>query len=593
MRTIVPLFLVVITLLSTPAVSQDQFKIDSLLVLLASSEPPQQAQLLNQIGWEYRLAYPDSTLHYCQQAASLAEKEQRFGEVAKAFNLMGLAYVYKGNAAESFRWHQEALAYATDIPDSTQMAHAYNSLGRLFFTQGDVIQSYDYFYKALGIFEKIHNTKGSGYVYQSLGHLYRQQHNLDKALEMFEEARQIRKALQDRRGQFSTLKEIAHLQEKKGNLNDAYHTFQRAEEISEAMNDKISTAEIDLAIAKMSLRRQDYSTAEEYSRRALVAIGLSENEPLLAAIYLTLAKIHYAQSEFRQADVYLQEVVQSAQETGNLQAREESYNYLSRIYEHQQEYERALSFHQQYLSLKDSLYNVDMARTLEQMEGQLALEEKEGEYALLKANEAKNQLLNEQRRAWGVAKSWTIVAISTLLGALFLAYWRIRKKSGLLFNQKQQIEQQHREIREQNEALHQKNMRLAQLDKEKDALISMVAHDLKAPLSRLVGIADLAMLPEIDPNERDTFLQMIKDVSYDGITLTSDLLDSNYLLHDAPVRRTSIQLKPLFDYLLKSFHAQAHNKSIEIYTSVDASVVLYTDEACLTRIINNLLSKRN
>ncbi len=590
MRTLVFLCLATITLVVTPTLAQDQRSINSLSALLARSEPQQQAHWLNLIGWEYRLAYPDSTLYYCRRAVAVGERAQAFGEVTKALNFMGLAFMYKGNASEALRLHREALDYAVGVSDSTQVAHAYNSLGRLFFTQGDLIKSYDYFHKALDIFEDISDTKGTGYVYQSLGHLYQRQHDWDKALEMLYQARQIREDLQDPRGQFSTLQEIAHLLEKKGNPKEAYETFQRARMISEAMDDKISTAEIDLAIAKMSLRQQDYPTAEEYSRRALVAIGLSENEPLLAAIYLTLAKIHYAQSELRQATLYLRKVIRSSQRSANLQARKESYDYLSRIYERQREYQQALTFHQQYLSLKDSLYNADMARTLERLEGQLALEEKESEYALLKANEAKNQVIIQQQRTWDLAKSIAIVVITLLLGALFLGYLRIRKKNYLLLDQKGQIEDQHKKIRQQNIALYQKNKRLAQVDQEKDMLINVVAHDLKAPLNRLVSMADLAMLPETDPHERDMFLRMIKDVSYDGITLTKDLLDSNYTLQEVVVQRKPVQLKTLFNHLLTTYYAQAHEKSIEIRVAVASSVKIYTDEIYLTRILDNLLS---
>lgn len=590
MKTLVFLSLTVSLLMATPALSQDRRTIDSLSTLLARSDLKQQAHWLNLIGWEYRLAYPDSTLYYCRRAVAAGEREQMFGEVTKALNFMGLAFMYKGNASEAFRLHREALDYALRVSDSTQMAHAYNSLGRLFFTQGDAIKSYDYFYKALTIFRKINDTKGTGYVYQSLGHLYQRQHDWEKALEMLYQALQIREDLPDLRGQLSTLQKIAHIQEKKGDLEEAYATFQRARTISEVLDDKISITEIDLGIANMSLRQQDYPMAEQYSRRALVAIGLSENEPLLAAIYLTLAKIHYAQSELRQANLYLRKVIQSSQQTGNLQARKESYDYLSRIYERQQEYQQALAFHQQYLSLKDSLYNADMARTLERLEGQLALEEKESEYALLKTNEAKNRVIIQQQKMWDIAKSITLVVITVLLGVLFLGYRRIRKKNRLLLDQKGQIEEQHEKIYTQNKELHQKNNLLAQLDQEKDMLINVVAHDLKAPLNRLVSMADLAMLPETEPNERDMFLQMIKDVSYDGITLTKDLLDSNYTLQEVIVQRMPVRLKTLFEHLLTTYYAQAHEKLIEIRVAVAPSLQVHTDETYLTRILDNLLS---
>ena len=590
MKVLLGICFIVLVLRSTPTLSQDRSTIDSLRRSLSHCLPAEQARLLNELGWEYRLSHPDSTLRYCRRAIELGTQQESWREVAQALNFIGLAHTYKGNATEALRWHQQALELATQHADSSQLAHAYNNLGRLYFNQGDAIKSYRYFYKALSIFERVGNTRGAGYVYQSLGHLYRRQQNTDKSLEMFRQAQQIREGLADRRGVISTLQEIAHLLEKKGNQQAAYATFLQARAISKELNDRISLAEIDLGIAEMSLTQAKYSEAEKYCRQALVTIGLSQNEPLYASIYLVLAKIHFARRQLRQAKLYLEKVIASSRETGNLKVQTESYDYLSRIYENQQDYQRSLQAHRQYLALKDSLYNADMARALERQEGQLALEKKENEYALLQANQARDHLIMQQQKSWDIAKSITIALITVLLGTLLFSYFRIRKKNDLLVTRKEQIEDQHRKIQKQNTELNQKNRRLAQLAQEKDALMNMVAHDLRAPLNRLMSIADLAMIPGIEANEREKFLQMIKDVSSDGVTLAEDLLDSNQTLAADQVQRKTVRLKLLFDQLLIAYRTRAREKSVELRVAVSPLLQVQTDEKYLIRILDNLLS---
>ncbi len=587
------LSLVAILLFSTLS-AQNLSKIDSLSSLLQQADSTTQAAILNQIAWEYRLSYPDSTIFYCQQVIDLKTSQHA---VAEAFNFTGIAYMYKGNYAEAFRYHREALDYAKNIADSSQMAHAYNNLGRLFFTQGDMIKSYDFFVQALHIFEEIQNEKGIGYCYQSLMQLYKLQNDQEKALDMLQKALVIRTNADDARGQISTLKELAQLYAKTQDFERAQHYLFQAENIADSIGDKISMAEIDLALADLHWHQQDYQQAMDRSRRALVTAGGSNNQNLLSSIYLMLAKIYNAQHAYRKAKLYFNKVISFAKKTGNLKNQKESYYYLSEIYKANQDYQQALAFHRQYLLLKDSIYDTDVARTIERLENRLQMEAKDKEYELLKAAAAKNQMIIRQERIKNIAKSVIIGLVLLLLLVLYIFYHRIRKKNRLLLEQKEQIEQQNHaivkqnvRIQEQNLSLMEHNHKLDELSREKDTLMNILAHDLKAPFNRIKGLSELILRNLGDDTEREKYAYLVKETAEDGVTLIRDLLDANAFERSNDLQCTEVDLKTLMEHLAARYQAVAQPKDIRIHLSIQDDLHLKTDKLYLTRILDNLVS---
>jgi hypothetical protein len=52
--------------------------------------------LLNDLGWEYRFAYPDSTIFYCSQAFELGKNLILKKDLSRPLNYIGVAYDKKG-----------------------------------------------------------------------------------------------------------------------------------------------------------------------------------------------------------------------------------------------------------------------------------------------------------------------------------------------------------------------------------------------------------------------------------------------------------------------------------------------------------------
>lgn len=159
--------------------------------------------------------------------------------------------------------------------------------------------------------------------------------------------------------------------------------------------------------------------------------------------------------------------------------------------------------------------------------------------------------------------------------------------------QKAQIEAQNTLLQTQKEEIERKNVRLEDLDREKNSLMNIVAHDLKAPLNKVAGAAQL--LPNLgDLNEdQEEFVNMIKKVAVEGKKFIEDLLDINAIEQQKPEAITweKIKLEQLISTSIIGYKQQAENKKIVLHLDSQLNGTdIEADRSYLNRILDNLVS---
>lgn len=144
------------------------------------------------------------------------------------------------------------------------------------------------------------------------------------------------------------------------------------------------------------------------------------------------------------------------------------------------------------------------------------------------------------------------------------------------------------------EANHQLTSNIGQL-KEANTnmaeLISVAAHDLRAPLGRAKGLAELLRMRYIHESEEAEITDKIMTVSNDGLQLIDDILNkennkvtNRNLFHNVNIHRI------LEDDILEHLREIAKKKSITILSNTDDSIELTTNQGALKRIVENLVA---
>jgi signal transduction histidine kinase/tetratricopeptide (TPR) repeat protein len=571
MRKLIRLIFVGLLVLGNSLASaQIQSLIDSLKQKLPTSTGPSRFDILNALAWEYRFAYPDSTIYFAQQAYDFGKTLGVEIRLAVPLNYMGIAYNYNGNRIASLEYHHEAIEVASSHGDSSSIAHANNSIGRVYFEQGMVQQSIDYYFKAQKIFEEIKDETGIAYVYQSLGNLYRTQGDFVNTLDYYTKALAIRKKLGNKRNIMAALALMGRLHEDKNRPDSAILYLLQAEKIGQEIKDEIQVAEIHIFLAQNYLKKNELTRAEQYSVLAQQSISKVNNIRMFPLVQLTLGQIYLAQQKTQEAQVLFSKALKSAIEIKDAGSQRDAYYWLWKLAERNKQEDQAIRYQNQFLIMRDSTSNLELSREVDRLQFQLRMEKIDKENELLKSSEIRNEALIKQQRLQNL-----LLILGVVAGIAIVILQRVNN-------------QRRKRI---NEQLALQNQQLSELNNEKDTLMNIMVHDLKAPLNNIKGLTSLVELDGGINTNQQYYLKLVKDSTEAGLEMITDLLDAHAMESDTVLNLEEIDIKDFITHRVNTFTNAAAEKQVTVEVNVADDVhALNTDKGYLARILDNLIS---
>jgi signal transduction histidine kinase len=583
--------LIILIFLPFLAVAQNLKKIDSLRKKLPNASAENRYKLWNDLAWEFRFAYPDSTLIYGQKAYALAEELQLPSDRARALNYQGVAYNYKGERLKAYDLYTQALQLSTKQNDSVQIAHSNNNLGRLFFEQGILAKAYDYYKRSYTIFKKLHDNYGLAYTIQSLGTLQRSQKDFVQSEINYVDAYHIRLELGNKRDIISALMMLARLYYERNEFEKSNSSLAKADSVCHYINDELIFSEIKLLMAKNFIGLNRIDEAEKAAEAGATVITKLRFMLVMSETMTTLGQIKFLKKQFKGAETYFKSALKIATEIKDLQGQMEAYQRLWQLAEAMNNKSESVQYMNQYLVRKDSIKDLDLTRQVERLQFQLEIEKKEKENEMLKMSEAHQAEVIVKQRGQNIALFAVLLCVLSMAGALWY-YSRKRTRINLkLEAQNQFIELQRKQIEKRNIDLSTQNHKLADLNHEKDMLMNIVAHDLKSPLSRIMGLTNLlTMEGSLSPSQEE-YVRLMKDVTQSNLDLIADLLDVNALQTEVETpNAVAFNLAELLEERVASFQHASISKKIDLQLTHSIDLIVTSHPGYLTRIVDNLIS---
>lgn len=151
---------------------------------------------------------------------------------------------------------------------------------------------------------------------------------------------------------------------------------------------------------------------------------------------------------------------------------------------------------------------------------------------------------------------------------------------------------QKKKLQEATTKLEEERRRLEILNEELKMLMGIVAHDLKAPLNKVLGLTQLLPLVGLLNEEQSKYVSMVNQVAYDGRQFIENLLD----LKAIEEQKRHLKTGPLeiMDWLRRSvvgYEQTANKKNIQI--NIQANVTetwISVDQSAFGQIVDNLVS---
>jgi len=180
---------------------------------------------------------------------------------------------------------------------------------------------------------------------------------------------------------------------------------------------------------------------------------------------------------------------------------------------------------------------------------------------------------------WGQIKNILIGigAVLFVVGVITILYWNRSLQNQVQIRTKK-IEQQVAELEELNDL--------------KNKFLGMAAHDLRNPLTSVMGFTDLILgMDDLEEKEKREYLMTINLASKQMLNLINDLLDVSAIesgKFDIVLR--SGNLKEVIENRIKLVSLSAKSKRIKIATELEDVNEVEFDKSRISQVLDNLLS---
>ncbi|HET9905276.1 MAG TPA: ATP-binding protein [Anaerolineales bacterium] len=131
---------------------------------------------------------------------------------------------------------------------------------------------------------------------------------------------------------------------------------------------------------------------------------------------------------------------------------------------------------------------------------------------------------------------------------------------------------------------------LKEIDRIRSEFVHTVSHDLRSPLTSVIGYAELVeRAGSLNENQQD-FLHRIQDSVQHITELINDLLDLGSIEAGMDTRREYVQLEGILHYTLEMLQGQIKSKSIKVQTDIGLALpALRANPIRLRQVLDNIV----
>ena len=134
-------------------------------------------------------------------------------------------------------------------------------------------------------------------------------------------------------------------------------------------------------------------------------------------------------------------------------------------------------------------------------------------------------------------------------------------------------------------------MELEKANAELDRFVYSASHDMRAPLSTLLGLLELARLNKNDPKEISRYFEMMTDRIHTMEGFIREITDYSRNAR-LEIKTETVNIKSVIDEVIHSFELLANEAGVEFDVKVDQNPDLHisTDTGRLKVVLNNLIA---
>lgn len=455
-------------------------------------------------------------------------------------------------------------------------------------------------------------------IHRTLGNIFMVMRDYGRALSYFEETLDLADNLDDGRLKAFTLNSIAIAYWRMKQWKEAENYLRQARSAHE--DDPRSKAMFDNNIGVALLEQGQFDRAESLFRETLAFQKKAENRYSTALLQSNLGDLYQRKGQPQQALTYLETSMEIPARGRNLSVFTRSLRHKARVLIDLGHHGKAVEACKQSLAYARELQ--DRAEMMDSYEALIDVHESAGDFqsalaAFRQRSDLKEEILSDQTRLQStqfkvryestekerrmreleqekeiqqVQRNAVIAILLLLLVIIFILVFRGRRSH----RANRQIREQKEEIEKSHASLQEAYTRLEEVNREKDEILGIAAHDLRNPIGAIRQIA--LMLQEDNeiesPAERKSMLGDILHSADTVLDILANLLDLNRLEQSGvSINWETLPAHDVVEAVLHHYNNEAGRKKQALsYLPPAVEIPVHADRILLQQVIGNLVS---
>lgn len=476
---------------------------------------------------------------------------------------LSAVYDRLGNSELALEYIDKATNVPQDELTSNEVFGALITKAGIYSQNTRYAESIDLYQQAISLADTSTSVSQSNLAiaHNNLGLLLHDLGRYDEALSEYEKSYSINSEINNKLGLSQNLNNIANTYSLLGDSDTAIDYLLQAVEVNKSVGSNTSLVRNYYNLGDKHLKLNNLELAEEYFT---MAYEMSHKGSFLPGVMYNangLAQINVEKNFPRQAITFANESLQLALQSGTVEIEVSNYLTLSKAYESLSDFRNALEFQRKFQTLQDTITSNRTKRDIEEVRSSYQFELLSNQNELLEQQVLVYELRFRRQVLYLVILVIVLISIATILYVIN----RNKKKIDV------------------------KNTQLEILNSEKDTLTKVIVHDLRNPLTGLLGSLELLNDDKLTVHQAELIniaLNSTRKVSemVDGLLDVSRMKEEHI---DESIKLTDI--KQVCSETIELFKPKAKLRDIRISSRLE-SLSVVTHPPYISRILGNLLS---
>lgn len=474
----------------------------------------------------------DSLYHYSHYIDSCSKKVNYKNGQIFALRLKGIYYEFKNDYENAVNYYLQSLAASRKVDNASYISCALSDLATVYAAYlNQPGKAKEMYLQILQLPSSTGiNSRVTNYI--NLGAIYNMLNKPDSALVYLENARVL----------------------------------------AEPYKAKMDLANLYNNIGNVYVKKRNFSKAIGYFQQNKHEHELSNERTDLWSDYLNLADTYIGLRKFDSAQAYAFKSLELAKELNSRNKEAGSYAVLAKLYKENKKFQLAFDYQQKWYQLDTSLVNTETNNNIAELQEKYNAIEREHENTLLQSQVVAEKLKH---------KIYIYLVVAAGLVILVVSFAFLEKRSS------------NKKLEKVNATIMKQNEKLAELNQEKNSLISIVSHDLNTPFS---SIKIWTQLLEGNKNNLTAEQQKAIDRIYQSAEKGELLIKNILIVEKAGLQNEKIVLES-FDFTdfikhqIDNITPIVATKNIKLHFETDwPDINILCDKSYMQRIFENLVS---